>query len=127
MERRIAIGSNRDGRLEVFYIAKDGSLRHNWQERPNGLWKGEGKLGASATHVACGVNADGRLEVFYVKPDGELVHDWQKVPNGDWQGAHSLKAKAKSVAVASNADGRLEAFWSAAPRLADHAERRLDQ
>jgi hypothetical protein len=52
MERRIAIGANRDGRLEAFYIAKDGSLRHNWQARPNGLWKGESTLGAKASHVA---------------------------------------------------------------------------
>ena len=39
-EKRIALGKNRDGRLEVFYVKPDGALHHNWQHRPNGLWQG---------------------------------------------------------------------------------------
>ena len=126
-QKRIAIGRNRDGRLEVFYVSPDGSLRHNWQASPNGLWKGESKLATGgAREVACGVNADGRLEVFYLDASGTLQHDWQLAPGGKWNGAEALvspdgsPAKALAVAVASNADGRLEVFYVGADRDLHH-------
>lgn len=120
-KRTLSIGLNRDGRLEVFYIGKDGSLRHNWQRTPNGLWATEEVLAQKAVHVATGVNADGRLEAFWITPDAEIFHDWQKTPGGSWVGAAPLyaegearggsRAKAQTLAVASNADGRLEVFY----------------
>lgn len=120
-KRTISIGQNRDGRLEVFYVAKDGSLRHDWQRSPNGLWAGEETLAREAVHVATAVNADGRLEVFYVTPDGDLRHDWQKEAGSAWTGAQSLyvegeakkgaTVKAQTVVVDANADGRLEVFY----------------
>lgn len=120
-KRTISIGLNRDGRLEVFYVAKDGTLRHNWQKSPNGLWSNEETLAAKAVHVATGVNADGRLEAFWITPEGELFHDWQREAGGKWTGAAALhvdgetkkgaRAKAQTVSVASNQDGRLEVFY----------------
>jgi len=121
-KRTISIGLNNDGRLEVFYVAKDGSLRHNWQRTANGLWASEETLAQKAVHVATGVNADGRLEAFWITPDGELLHDWQTQAGGKWVGAAALhvdgeakkgaKTKAQSVAVASKPGGRPEVVYN---------------
>ncbi len=40
-----AVGQNTDGRLEVFATAPDGSIWHNWQTGPNGVWSGWSSLG----------------------------------------------------------------------------------
>lgn len=109
------IGTNTDGRLELFALATDGSLAHRWQSEPNHPFAGWGDLGGALADVpVVGASADGRLEVFAVDTSGSLAHRWQ-VGSGKWSDQwESLggvdAAFVGEPAVAQNADGRLEVF-----------------
>jgi hypothetical protein len=79
------VGTNADGRMEVFVRGTDNALWHIWQTAPNNGWSGWATLsggligGPVAWH-----NADGRLEVFVKGLDNALWHTWQSTPNGVW-------------------------------------------
>ena len=47
LAKAVESGSNKDGRIEIFYIGLDDVLYHNWQLAPNGYWIGENPLGPS--------------------------------------------------------------------------------
>ena len=115
------VGSNADGRLEVFAIGADGALWHIWQWRPGGDWSEWASFGGSfdpagdtgLIRPAVGTNADGRLEVFLRSPDGRLWHTWQLAPNDGWSALEPFPFTGglqSAPAVVSNADGRLEVF-----------------
>ncbi len=108
----VAVGSNKDGRLEVFGLGLNTAVYHNWQVKPNGGWSGWNSLnGALTSDPSLGCNADGRLELFARGKDSGLWHIWQQTPNGTWSGWNSLGGIITSdPAVYSNADGRLEVF-----------------
>jgi hypothetical protein len=76
-----AVGSNADGRLEVFISTGVGAWWHRWQLAPNSGWSGwDNSLLVNSpghTTLAVSFNADQRLEVFGT--GGDLVHTWQ-----DW-------------------------------------------
>ena len=85
----IAVGTNADGRLEVFARGTDGALWHKWQmapqQRPSRI--GTRRAGCSPSNIAVARNADGRLEVFARGTDNALWHKWQMAPNSafsDW-------------------------------------------
>ena len=109
----IAVGQNRDGRLEVFWRGNDGQLWHAWQEAPGSAWTGASPLGVGgASDIAVGQNRDGRLEVFWRGNDGQLWHAWQEAPGSGWSGASPLGVGiASDISVGQNRDGRLEVFW----------------
>ena len=109
--RQIAVGQNLDGRLEVFYVAYNNTIFHNFQTAPNGGWHGELALGGSAKQIAVGQNLDGRLEIFYVGTNDAIYHNRQVAPNDAWGGEASFGGWAKQIAVARNQDGRLEVFY----------------
>jgi hypothetical protein len=94
LAKAVESGSNKDGRIEVFYIGLDDVLYHNWQLAPNGYWIGENPLGpskpAKVKQIAVGQNKDGRIEVFYIGLDDVVYHNWQLVPNGKWIGENEL-------------------------------------
>jgi hypothetical protein len=76
-----AVGSNQDGRLEVFGVWRYGQLLHIYQNRPNGDWDTTWYwLGGDLVHLRPTVisNKDGRLEVFAVWKDRTLRHIWQQ-------------------------------------------------
>jgi len=54
--KQICVGQNVDGRLEIFYIATNDRLYHNWQEKPNGHWNGEMPLVEVYTVCFCGTS-----------------------------------------------------------------------
>ena len=110
----VAVGSNADGRLEVFATG-DNALWHIWQTTPNGSWSDWDSLGNPGTAAldapSMGVNADGRLEVFVVGVGDALFHVPQSSPGGAWSDWDSLGGEPEGpVAVGVNADGRLEVF-----------------
>ena len=90
----IALGSNQDGRLQVFAIGADAIVHTIWQQTPGGGWSGWDMLAAANPAVAAlavAQNQDGRLEVFALQqPDSAgnvvLSHNWQTAPNGGWSG-----------------------------------------
>jgi hypothetical protein len=116
--RQIAVASNQDGRLEVFYTNND-SLYHKWQTPPFPLsptnqWAGETLLAVNAQQIAVAQNQDGHLEVFYTDSKNQLWHNWQNDPNGTtgWAGAKRFNGNsATQITVGQNVDGRLEIFY----------------
>lgn len=107
----IGVGSNYDGRLEIFAeMAADHTLGHLWQVQQNGDWGGWSSLGGTPRgSLRVARNSDGRLEVFANAPD--LSHIWQARAGGAWSGWEVFTSTVVGAfALAANADGRLEVF-----------------
>ena len=90
----LAVGTNQDGRLEVFATSQN-ALWHVWQTAPNGSWGTWDGLGAPSgvnalASLAVGTNADGRLEVFAFAPKNAVWHMWQTAANNGWSAWTSL-------------------------------------
>jgi hypothetical protein len=81
---RITVGSNADGRQELFAMANDDAAWHVWQEFPNAGWSEWRTLDKpAARHLSDPLvkkNADGHLEVF-APGDGAFCNRWQESPN----------------------------------------------
>jgi hypothetical protein len=106
-----AIGTNQDGRLEVFGLSSNGEVWHCWQINPNGAWTDNWtSLGGTSTALMVLSNEDGRLELFALNSVGELWHRCQTVPNGGWTAWNPLGGTSKSMAAGNNLDGRIEVF-----------------
>lgn len=111
------VGSNADGRQEVFVPASDGRIWHAWQVAPNSGWSGWLPFDAWARGgPAVGTNADGRLEFFFVGTDNRVWHHWQNWAGGSWSAPLPLGARTfqrfTGLSIAANLDGRLELFAS---------------
>jgi hypothetical protein len=116
------VGTNADGRQEIFAVGDDRSLWQKWQLAPNDGWSEWSSLGSPPGSVAVtdqftlGRNQDGRQEVFAVGSDGNLWQIWQTAPNGGWSGWEQSKKLPKGIrhadriTVARNKDGRQELF-----------------
>jgi hypothetical protein len=113
------IGTNGDGRLELFYTNALRDLKHHWEES-NGGWTNEAQVlnEKDVNALAVGQNADGRLEVFFVDHNtlssNDLYHQWQT--DSGWSDPVKFELgddSPRKVAVARNADGRLELFYTA--------------
>jgi hypothetical protein len=84
LAKRLDVGANADGRLEVFYVGTNDQLFHRVQIA--GGWSAEIAFGLGATDLAVSRNSDGRLELFYTTSTGALNHSRQLAPNGSWSG-----------------------------------------
>jgi hypothetical protein len=131
---QFTVGSNQDGRQEVFAVTRDFPQVHQiWQTAPNGGWSGwkmlpnifprGGSSGAirSSDRITVGRNEDGRQELFVMVDDDALWHIWQVFPNAGWSDWESLgkprdafpEPKDRDLSqpvVQKNADGHLEVF-----------------
>jgi hypothetical protein len=90
----MAVGSNKDGSLELFALSKDDySLYHCWQASPSGMFSGwvkfSEKINSSLYGMVVESNLDGRLEVF-VEHRGEVLHKAQTIQNNGWGNWSSL-------------------------------------
>ena len=109
------VGTNADGRLEVFASGSQG-VWHSWQTTPGGSWSSWDNLGfpsgaSGNTRLAIAQNADGRQELFATFYMGEVWHIWQNAPNAGWSAWSSLGGDPYAgVEVGRNQDGRLEVF-----------------
>ncbi len=105
---------NSGGRPEVFAIASNGGLVHDYWA--NGSWAGWRALpgGQGFTGVpAVGQNQDGRLEVFVRTSSGAIEHVWQDPRGaGGWSGPGNvlISDAVRDPAVMSVNGGRLEIF-----------------
>jgi len=97
--RDLCMGSNKDGRLKIFYGAINSqAIIHNWQTWPNSTtWAGEAGLGGNASCIAVAQNSDGRLEIFYGGEFGNIWHNWQTKPNNGWAGEAKLEGNATGI------------------------------
>jgi hypothetical protein len=108
-----AIGTNQDGRLEVFYAGTDGLLHHVWENAPGGSWIGPATYPGTGAFGAPAVIRDSasQLEVYFRGQDCALWRVVQAVPNGGWFPSESLGLCIQpSPGVGMNQDGRLEVF-----------------
>jgi hypothetical protein len=109
---QLSVGTNADGRLEIFYVGTNGDLYHNWLTSTVDMtkWFGETRFpGSSANYVTALSNADGRLEIFYTGRDNALYHNWQASPNGNWVGeVRSASNWALQIVGGQNINGHLE-------------------
>ncbi|HYG79540.1 MAG TPA: galactose oxidase-like domain-containing protein, partial [Pyrinomonadaceae bacterium] len=85
------VGTNADGRLEVFFKGTNNALWHSWQLSPSGAgWSGFVSLGGFLTSGAPAArNADGRLAVVVRGADNAtLYYNAQSAPNSSsaWAG-----------------------------------------
>ena len=108
----ISVGSNSDGRLQVFARSTSNSVFHNSQTTPGGTWSGWASLGGgTAGDPSVGRNSDGRLQVFARGTNNAGWTTSQTTPGGIWSGWASLGgAIASNISVGSNSDGRLQVF-----------------
>ena len=120
----IAVGSNQDGRLEIFGMGSDAQLWHILQNPPaQAGWSGWGAIAAPPGGVqiigpiAVGFNNDLHLQVFGMGSDSQLWNITQNPPPwGGWSGWGGIAAPPGGVqiigliAVGSNEDGRVEIF-----------------
>ncbi|GAC1360594.1 MAG: hypothetical protein NVSMB47_13110 [Polyangiales bacterium] len=118
-----AIGKNRDGRLEAFYLDQGKQLCHVWQTAPgeNGSWAGPWCHGGIFTSVpVVASNADGALDVFLRGTTGSLWHIYETFDSRGWSGYEDLggiivdRYSLSPIAVATNgadANSNLEVFY----------------
>lgn len=121
------VGTNDDGRLEVFVIANDGALWHTWQVQGNNNQWSEwasfgfppnsplrGSLGRQNPNVTVSKDKYGRLQVFVT--NGTVWQIGQVSKNVNWNSWRSLGSPQSPVGLAeavwsiTNADGRIELF-----------------
>jgi|SRR5215831_13264289 len=121
----IEVGQNADGRLEIFYVGRTGSIYHNWQTAPNSGWSGGAYLGGMTASNEVGTlavarNTDGRLEIFYPGTNGHIYHNWQTSANNGWSGENELGGASYgpiAVAPGVNPNGGLEIYYVGATDL----------
>jgi hypothetical protein len=136
---RLAVTNEADGRLRVFAIFTDLTVRTIAQNCPNcawGSWSGSLASGVSvgSSPLLAGSDAGGRLQVFWVGQDRRSVYQLsQTAPNGDFgapRQAWALQAEVNSgdlpATFAHNADGRPELFLPLADGYTYHAGQRPD-
>lgn len=121
-EQHPAVGSNEDGRLDIFTIVHDTSgfrVYHKWQTQPSGSWHEDINLlgnppEADFEQLAVGSNADGRLEVFALGGGGVVWHVWQTTPGSSswspWVALPNDIGVTGPFRLGRNQDGRLELF-----------------
>jgi hypothetical protein len=111
---RIAVGSNADGRLEVFAVDTAAGLAwHIAQTAPNGDFGGWSQLGGAVGvgQITVISTSSGSLEVFAVDTAAGMAWTiFQDGPNGDFEGwvAVGDQLGLGHIAVGKNADDRLE-------------------
>jgi hypothetical protein len=109
----LAVGSNTDGRQELFAVDEYGTVYHSWQGWGawQGTWSGWASLGGSAQTITVGQEADGRLTAYALWNDNSVRYIDEVYGSGDWNQAWvNLGGWAFSISVGRNADGRQEVF-----------------
>jgi hypothetical protein len=109
----LAVGSNTDGRQELFAIGWDGTVYHNWQGWGEwaGRWSWWASLGGSAQSITVGQEADGRLTAYALWTDHSVRYIDEVYGSANWNQAWvNLGGWAFSISVGRNADGRQEVF-----------------
>jgi hypothetical protein len=101
---------NREGREEVFAVASDKAVVHNWI-KSDGEWSGWSSLGGELVgDVAVILDQDQNTRVFARGPNAELYVASESAESS-WSNWESLGGSITSNAsVAMNQDGRLEVF-----------------
>lgn len=136
----VALAQNRDGRLELFRVAR-GAVWHAWQTTPGDDWTGWHPLGSPTDTVTLGESApvvarneDGQLELFVGASDGAVWHRRQGAagtrPWAAWSSLGSPDNQPVSVdipVVVRGRDGRLALFVLAGDNTVWHRRQQAAQ
>ncbi len=117
------IGTNADGRMDVFAKGSDHAVWHRWQTATSSGWtSGWTSIGKPAALsdvspvMSIGRMQDGRLVLFALGSDYEIYQNWQTTAGDEtnWSGWVGFGApqgiSLSSPVVNQNADGRLQFF-----------------
>lgn len=106
--RELTAATNKDGRLELFYINADDAIYHNWQVSPGGNWSGWSALGGKAKELTVAQNQDGRLQIFCIGIDDAFYYNIQVVAGGTWSGWKPLDNTVKQIPVVKKQEELVE-------------------
>lgn len=117
----LAVGTNADGRLEIFQVDRNGDLRHRWQGKSPHEWSSWSTLGTGFfPGVTVASDAHGRLMVFAVYRTSKVVRcDAQQEANSTaWSNWLELAGPAVQPPLAAGLDGngQMELFAVAADK-----------
>jgi hypothetical protein len=109
----LAVGTNADKRLELFFTRGGGDVYHMRQNTPGGNgWGGAELLGNGASRIAVAAGPDNQLELIYLGEDGAIMHRRQQAQNATaWSIVQPMGGQAREITVGQHADGRLETFY----------------
>jgi len=125
--QQVAIGQNKDGRLEAFYVGDNNDLYHVYQTQvitppvteSASLWSAQSRISKiSAKQVTAVADQAGILYALYVglKNKADIAHQLkapivaQPQTLNQWNSGGSFPQSAKQIVAANNADGRPEFF-----------------
>lgn len=117
--RDFAVGSNQDGRIEVYVKTADHGIWHKYEKAENDNWSGWESLGAPAETVlpydiVASADSANRLWLWSTGADGRVWFRHQVRPNAEWLDWANLEkpfhsqALIDKPAVEKNADGMFE-------------------
>ena len=116
----LAVAANKDGRLQVLGVGKDGRVHARLQRGANGgwgpwtTWTGYSKFPLT-TPVSAVLNKDGRMQAFAVGAGGRVYTRTQRRAGGGfgawvaWAGYDAFPRRTL-ITPAMNRDGRLQVF-----------------
>lgn len=114
------LGTNADGRLEVFTVASDGAVWHRWQQRAGDPesweqpWHGLGNQDGGFSELAVGMDAADRLTLVATSQNGrDLFQLTQVTPGGgwgSWSRLPSVPTEAAGPLLYLNSNGGLGLF-----------------
>jgi hypothetical protein len=128
--KNFTVGHNQDGRLELFYVGKNGGLDHDWQTalptaaNPNTFGQQGQRFGSeNAKDLAAALDVNGLQELCYVGSNNGLYFQNQSSPAIAGPGADlnswvpsyrvNIETDVKAVAMAAQAGGFVDLFYIA--------------
>lgn len=116
----LAVVRNKNGRLQVFGVGRDGRMHTRLQRRANGSWAAWAVLTGyrhfpATTPVSAALTKDGRVQVYAVGAGGRVHMKSQRRAGGSWgswtawagYGNFPLRTQ---VSIGMHRDGRLQAM-----------------
>jgi|GEM_PF-514669 hypothetical protein len=108
---KLATAMNIDGRQEVFTIATNNELYHNWQTTPGGSWSGWVALGGGIIEIATASNLDGRVVLFAIGTNKNLNYVIQTAPGSSTYTSYvDLGGGIVKLATAIDTHGLIQVF-----------------
>jgi hypothetical protein len=115
----VAVGTNRSGRIEVFWIGAGGQMYHAYQTSPSSGYTFPAPFFGTATNIVVGRNSDGRLEVFFSGTDSYIYHAWQNAADSSSWGVGAFTAApndpqigaSREMAIGYDQNGMMDVFF----------------
>ncbi|MGI8966384.1 MAG: hypothetical protein ACR2H1_09915 [Limisphaerales bacterium] len=111
----VVVGTQPDGRMQLFIIGQDTAVYTKWQNVPGGPWSNWALVGGSVLQLKVAQNADGRLQLMMIGTDQQIWTTAQTGPNanGSFGGWYTFGENAMNLplTMGNSVDGRLQFFF----------------